>query len=413
MNESAGGPDTGPPDASEPVVLNATQRWLGWRTRIRPFPALTSALGAAGGLLVIIGVIALGADQAADDGSGTAGASFCAVTILVALVAMIVGTEPVRAGAVAATVVAVPAFWVFLLAVDTDTDPTTAIEILTLISWAVLFFAPPTKGRAVFLAGTVALLWIFVVDQVAEADPYPSFQSSGDSSRVEFGDEVSVTFDDELGLSYEESFGSVPDECLEATSDFLPASCYEPVGFDDLIDDATEDPDRPPGIVSMVFGLAYLPAAWALDRRGLTAAATPFILVGAIALTAGSVGAARDVLWLVGIFIVATGKLTVWIAARSRRRGSAWLGLLLVVAGVVTFSADLFRDSVTGFGLLTLGLGVLIAAASAFVAARPTLRGEPLTDDQVLELTKTGTVERPEPEPPPAAPRPPPAPGSD
>ncbi len=450
MNESTGGPDTGPPDASEPAVMDATQRWLGWRTRVRPFPALTSALGAAGGLLVIIGVIALGGDQAVDDGSGTAGAAFCALAILVALVAMIVGTEPIRAGAVAVAVIAVPAFWVFLLAVDADSDPTTAIEILTLVSWAVLFFVPPTKGRVVFLAVTVALFWFFVVDQVADDNStqieFDSAQVStipvGINSSDEYGDDPQLDrlwddcddgdleacddlyFASPIGSQYEEfaetcggqepdgfggecavgGFGDGPDSFDEppfppegdVVDEDFPFFPEDAPGFDGTPD----DPDRPTGVISMVIGLAYLAAAWGLDRKRLAGAATPFLVVGAVALAVGSIIVVSDIVWLVGVFLVATGKLTIWIAAQARRRGSAWLGLLLVVAGVLTFAADLFDDSVTGFGLLTLGLGVLIVAASAVAAASPVLRGEPLTDDEVLEFTETGTVEHPEPEPP-------------
>ncbi len=400
MNESIGGPGSGPPGAPGPVVLDAARRWLGWRTRIRPFPALTGALGAAGGLLVVVGVIALGADQATDDGSGTAGAAFCAVTILVALVAMIVGTEPVRAGAVAATVVAVPAFWVFLLAVDASGDPSSAIEVLTLISWVVLFFAPPAKGRAVFLAGSVALLWLFVVDQVAEADPFDGFQSS--SGSVTFESEPGPVFPEDAPFS-DEDFPPPPQLDQEFDSFDGDAIIQEEQPFD------SDHPDRPPGIVSMVFGLVYLAVAWALDRRGLAGAGTPFILVGAIALAAGSIGATPDVPWLAGVLVLATGALTVLIAAQARRRGSAWLGLLLVVGGAIAFAGDLFQDSVTGFGLLTLGVGVLIVVGSAFLAARPVLRlgPEPLTDDEVLEFTDTGKVERSAPEPPPSPPTPP------
>ncbi len=148
---SGGGSDNdGAGGATEPPGKRSGTDYLGWRTRLRPQPAFSGAIGAAGGLLAVIGVITLGFDQSdiasGSGGSGTPGALFCALTVLVGMLAIFLGNEPVRAGAVTAVAVAVPAFWMFLLAVGATSDPTTSIEILTLLSWAALYAVPPPRA---------------------------------------------------------------------------------------------------------------------------------------------------------------------------------------------------------------------------------------------------------------------------
>lgn len=471
-----GSGDTGSDDGGSPG-------YFGWRTRLRPMPSFTSALGAAGGLLAVIGVLALATDQSdivgSSDPSGTIGAAFCALVILAGLLAVFLGNEPVRAGAVTAIAIAVPAFWIFLLAVGATSDPTTSIEILTLLSWAALYAVPPTKGRTLFLVATLALFWFFAVDQVDSSNNGVTFnarhtetvEGAGNAASTPF---VPAGFDDDdpqnygddpflddlydecdggddnacddlylqspLGSEYEEfgrscggvDPGSIGGLCADSGS-FGPDGSdpfnndfdTEPVPFPeggDVVDDfssygpsfygvGTDDPDRGPGVVSMVIGLVYLGAAFGLDRKRLSGAATPFLVIGMFSTALGAVLVVSDVAWLAGLLIAATGTLGVWIAAPNRRRGSAWLGLAIVVTGILVFTIDIFSDSesVVGFGLVTAALGLVITAVAAVLAAQGILR-DPQTEDEVEAFTRTGAFTREDPPEPPTPPAPPAAP---
>jgi len=158
----------------------------------------------------------------------------------------------------------------------------------------------------------------------------------------------------------------------------------------------------------MVIGLVYLAAAFGLDRKRYAGAATPFLVIGMLATALGAVLVVSDVAWLAGLMVAATGTLGIWVAVPSRRRGSAWLGLAIVVTGVLVFTIDIFSDSesVVGFGLLTAALGILLIAVAAVLAAQGILR-DPETEDEVEEFTRTGTFTRREPPPPPEPPAPP------
>lgn len=492
--DDGNGPGDVPPTGGDTGGADSgSTGYLGWRAHLRPVPSLTSALGAAGGLLAVIGVLALATDQSdlttSGEPSGTIGAAFCALVVLAGLVAVYFGNEPVRAGAVTAIVVAVPAFWIFLLAVGATSDPTTSIEILTLLSWGALYAVPPTRGRTVFLVVTLALFWVFAVDQVTDngasfglddsrSEQAPTNvgsapfipvgfdedepQNYGDDSYLdglyddcEAGDDTAcddLYYESPIGSEYEDfgqtcgdrDPGAFGGECATGSnvgpdvgpdidggpdsdfdSDFGNGVDDEPIPFPpegDVIDEpfvgdldlfltGTTEPDRGPGVMSMVIGLVYLAAAFGLDRKRYAGAATPFLVIGMLATALGAVLVVSDVAWLAGLMVAATGTLGIWVAVPSRRRGSAWLGLAIVVTGVLVFTIDIFSDSesVVGFGLLTAALGILLIAVAAVLAAQGILR-DPETEDEVEEFTRTGTFTRREPPPPPEPPAPPAAP---
>ncbi len=347
----------------------------------------------------------------------------------------------------------------------------------------------PTKGRTVFLALTLVLLWIFIVDQVQSDEPGVTFDvGSAEVGSTEVGSAktvpvVNAGFDDDGPQNYgdDPALDDLYDDCesgdLVACDDLYfqapLGSEYEEFGstcggiggpsssgscasgdtsdnnFDNNFDDSPppddfnndfdsgggvddspipnvedeigqltgsgSDPDRGPGVVSMVIGLVYLGAAFGLDRKKLDGAATPFLVIGMFALAFGSIGAVYDTPWVLGLLLVATGILGAWIAvATALRRGSAWLALLIVVVGVLVFVADLFESalsdgSVVGFGLVTAAIGVVIIAGAGLVVAQGILR-DPQTEEELEEFTRTGEFTRPEPPAPPAPPAPPPPP---
>jgi hypothetical protein len=352
----------GPAEPSGPPGFAAFLARLGWRGERRAAPFLSHAIGAGGGALLAIGVLVLGGDNSDDGTSGSVGALLCAALVIAAIVVMLRSPGPVRSGCVAALVLAVPGLWFFATTLESSSGSVTPFQVLAFASFLVLFLVPPTRGRGIFLGLALLLLWSFAVTRIAGTSELNEFNfDSGSSFESEgFGDDEFEDFDDD-------DFGT----------------------FDEDEDEFETDA----GAVSLLFGAGYLAGAWALDRRKLLGAGTPFVAVGVLAAVTGAIIVGADSGQVGGgLLAVAVGLGIGFVGARGRdRRASVWVGALTAVIGITVVIEDIvdIEDSASEFAAFAILVGAGIIVGAAFLSR---LLGEP--DDEQPEAPRSDEVVR-------------------
>jgi hypothetical protein len=258
--------------------------------------------------------------EAAGDDPQAVGIVFSLLLVVAALLAGFKAPGPIRSGCTAALVLAAPILWLFAVAGDGNfgTDELRGFMILTVLSYLALYLLGWTRGRGIFLGGTLVVFASWLAFEIA---------GNGGSSVVPFQDQVSSSFNSSVNVA-------------SSSSDTAAA-------------------------VAMFLGIAYLLAGGALDRRKLAGAATPFIAVGAYETISGAISlGGQESTLLGGLLAVVSGALVGVVAARGvNRRGSTWFGALAVFGGMVAIIADIAPDSAAGVGgiatVFALLLGVL------------------------------------------------------
>ncbi|MGH9032608.1 MAG: hypothetical protein ACRDZV_10820, partial [Acidimicrobiia bacterium] len=303
-------PPPGPGGPAGPSGFARLLEQLGWRGERRAAPFLSHALGAGGGALLAVGVLVLGFDLGDDDGSTMPGALFCALLIAAAIVLLFRMPGPVRSGCVAALVLGVPGLWFFLTTIESSSGSTTALQLLSFASFLGLFLVPPTRGRAILLGLALLFLWSFVTGEVAGINKLAEIQTESSSDVI-----VSDDFDDGDFEEFDEDEETFPESNAETDA----------------------------GVVSLIFGGAYLAAAWVLDRRRLVGLGTPFVAIGIIAAATGVIIVGIDAGAIGGgVLAVAVGVGIGFVGARGfDRRASVWLGALTAVVGITVVIEDI------------------------------------------------------------------------
>lgn len=277
----------------------------------RPAPSLLTGLAGVGGALVAIAVIIVAGDHWAGEGSSGIAVVLTAAGLGGGVAAL---TRPLdahlHAAAAATAGLLAPAFAFFLAAGD-GFPSMRLVAVLAGALLAGLYLAGPWSGHTFHLALLVAAVWVFAV--------------------------------------------SLPD------FNFLGAG-----GFRTLSDSLAAA-----GAVSCLVGGAYLAAGWWLDGEGLDGMATPFLGVAAVALGFGSFALGTDTHDVVGGLIsAAAGAALCVVGARTRRRGTLWLGLVLVAGGVSGVIDGLVDDPAVLAGLLLAAAGAGLALGAPELAAR-------------------------------------------
>ncbi|MGH8978486.1 MAG: hypothetical protein ACRDV7_10460 [Acidimicrobiia bacterium] len=374
-----------------------------FRDRARPHPSFAAAVSAGGGAVVAIGVFLVAIDVYIDKRDGWRGAlPFVALAVL-AIGALFVTPRAVHPGAVSALVLSVPAVYGFLVFPSTDSFADARIFfVLTIATWALLFVVPNSRGRPVLLGLAAALLYVWVVGEVADTDEYfatpeVGVQDAPDAQLAAFGAQE-TTIDDldpsdplyplaescasgDLGacddLWSESDVGSEFEEFAESCGGDPTATfpCDRSTEFDDGFTELEEDPlgvtplgqqdDKALeiGLVSLLFGAAYLGALLLLDRRGARAIATAFVIpaIAALVVAAAALGTASDSAIVGGLITFLIG----------------------IAIGVVGFTGHDRRFTTWGGGVMA-SVGALIVAGD--VAPTPS----PFTED--LDLIETGAI---------------------
>lgn len=353
---------------------------------LRPEPEHIGLFAAVAGLLLVLGMLAVLGDLAAEsEGGRVAGAI---VTTLACIAAYAVTlSRPPRPLAIAAVVVlaigvALPTG--FFLSLDGAPEGRGAVTIFVLVPtllWAALYLTGPTKGRPVFLGLALLGAYLVIAIQVVggNASGVDVLQRDGASS--EFA--TSPLSSDSTGtFSDPGSFQLEPQ--VTGPEDFFSAF------FFGVATDAGQA-----GAVALVFGLGYGAVAVLLDRRGRFATATPFVVAAntLLILSALLIGTSGDDS-AGALLAVAIGGSQLVLGARMRRRLTAWLGVAVLTIGITGLAGAIVDDATPG------GLLVVVGGAAVLALALELERRAALPPPAVVI-------------PPPAAPPPPPEPPDD
>jgi hypothetical protein len=307
----------------------------GWAGR-RAEPRLWISLAGAGCALAVAGVVIISGDaqvgeEGFSDGSRVPGIILCLVVAAAGYVLLHWFAEsPAATAGVTAIALAVPPFFYFLTFDADGAPPWSAEGILALsaLVWLVSYVIGPARGRPLLLgAGLVAVVLL-------------AFQFTEEPFSAGFEE----TFVDESPF--------VPDETFPGEEEFTSPG---------------DEPDPTTlGIISLVFGAAYLAAARLLDRRGFAGTATPFVVASLVAIPAGIAFLGEDLEEAgAGAASIVAGLLVAWFGARSGRRASTVIGAGGVALGIVLVIADAMQESSPtsiGIALLTVGAAVALGA---------------------------------------------------
>jgi hypothetical protein len=312
--------------------------WAGRRAE----PRLWISLAGAGCALAVAGVVTISGDAQVGedgfDGSRVPGILLCLVLAAAGYVLLHWFAEsPAATAGVTAIALAVPPFFYFLTFDADGTPPWSAEGILALsaLVWLVSYVMGPARGRPLLLgAGLVAV--VLLAFQLTE-EPF----SAG----------FETTFVDE--------------------SPFAPAEPFpsdEPFPGDDEFAGQGDEPDPTTlGIISLVFGAAYLVAARLLDRRGFAGTATPFVVASLAAIPAGIAFLGEDLEQAgAGGAAIVAGLVVAWLGARGGRRASTVIGAGGVALGIVLIIADAMEES----SPTSIGVALLIAGGAVALGAQ-------------------------------------------
>src|SRR5262245_44613529 len=307
---------------------NGGMRYLGWRAERRPRAGFAHVLGAVAGAFVVIATVAFVSAIDNDDPQAP-GIVLSLVLLALALAIGWFGTGPLRSAATTMAVGAVPLLWTFAIYGDGGSHgrgDVRALLLLSIASYVALYLLAWTRGRAVLLAIALVLIVVWV-----------AFEVAGSGSSL-FGATTSVP-----------SFGATTTNASD-TSDATRA-------------------------VVMALGLVYLLAGGLLDARRLAGIATSFLVVGTVSATVGGVSlGAQDSTLVAGIVAALIGGSAGVIGAAAGRRGTTWLGVVILFGGAVAIFSDLAPDGAGGVGALALAFAAVIGGA-AWLLAR--VLGEP------------------------------------
>jgi hypothetical protein len=368
-------------------TVTASLPWPGERTS----PWLGTSVAAMGGVLVAIGVVALGTDLGSGDDNFNQAPGIALSVVMVALSLALVSRLPgaSKGAALGAAAAGIPVLTGFVLLSDASSfDDLRAFQILTIIGWLLVFFLGPLRMRTVFLGLALAVAWQFAIVEVSNIEDGGLFWYAPDGfiPTTESDFDSSSTFDFETDSDCDGIIDS--DDATPFGDSGTDTLCVFDTGADSSVDfdsssNGPADTRVPISLTSMAFGFGYLFAMRRADRSGQTAIGTAFAATGTIALAVGIIawGTFLESAGAAGFFALVAGLFIAWTGA-GRRRFTTWFGALgasigvLLVAGDATSTIDGGGGdgSASWFGVLTIAFGVglaLIATVLARVLAEP------------------------------------------
>ncbi|MGH9210563.1 MAG: hypothetical protein ACRD2C_07745 [Acidimicrobiales bacterium] len=314
---------------------------LGDRAEQRAQPRFGIALAGVGVLMVIVGIVAWAGERlgrTTDEGEADPDRT---VGILLTLIVIAAGYAlvlrfrqgPLATAGVAASALAVPvllAFATFDATPDDSPDAFAslpfaidAIVLLSVATWLITYTAVPiARGRSFYLAASTFLLWLYLLEKVEE---------------------------DAAAYILTLPFGSF----------FFPL-------FSTFGDEVIEPPDAGTiGGMSLVVGLGYYAAAVLLDRSDYRGVATPFSVAGFVATGLGIAHLGGDLEAAgTGVLLVIVSAAMAIYGATEGRRFTTWAWTGGVGLGVLLIAGDIFEETLAGFGVaaIVLGVGVILLA---------------------------------------------------
>ena len=346
-----------------------------WRLAHRPDVRFGHAAGGVAGILAAVATVAF-VVEVTDDDATLPGVGFNLLLIAIALAAGFWLRGPVRSAGVAAIAIAIPQVWFFAIVGDGDgveRGDFRVILALSVAAYLLFYLLTWTRGRAVFLGLALFFGANWVVFEVAKQEvPF----ALGVVDRVQSG----------------EAGG--------------PASVL--VG--------QRDKTTETAIADLAIAVGLLGAGVVLDRKRRAGAATPCLLVGGVYAVNAAITLGIDVdnLYATGAFVVLAGIAIGLAGSLGRRRGTSWIGSLVLLAGVVAIVAQGTEDTVSGnsnqgavfgaFALLGAAVLLVVGTLVARTLAEPIDGGEPFTPRPPKPTPEPVVVAAPAESPPGAAP---------
>lgn len=349
----------GYPSASD-GGLGGVLRRLGDRVLRRAEPRFGITLSGVGILMVIVGLIVWATDYAVGD-TDEGGDPDTTLGVILSLLVIAAGyflllrfkKGPLATAGVAAAVIAVPVLLAyatfdpveedrFVVEEDGDFDEDFEIEttvpeapfnidIIAIVSigvWLTTFLVVPhAAGRVFFLAASLFFFWLYLLEKAEEGA---------------------------IAWLLSLPFGWL----------FWPFYFYG--------GDSSEGPDPTTiGALSLIFGLAYYGAAFALDRTKRHGMATPFAVAGLVATGIGIAHLGGD-LELVGsgLLLMILGTLLAVYGATQGRRFTTWTWSAGIGLGVLLIVGEAFDENAAGFGVSAMILGAGVVVLSWFVTGQ-------------------------------------------
>jgi hypothetical protein len=123
------------------------------------------------------------------------------------------------------------------------------------------------------------------------------------------------------------------------------------------------------GATSLVFGIAYLLAAWWCDRTGRHGPALPLALVGLLVTLAGIAALAPDAKQIgSGLLLIVIGLAVLVYGGKAERRFTTWTAALATGFGAVLVVTKLLQHSnATATGFWVMVLGVILVTVGALL----------------------------------------------
>ena len=329
---------------------------LGEWGRRRAEPRTSIALAGAGCALGIVGVLVVAGDTGAgDDGDFNRFPGLVLSALVVAAGYFVLAQA--RRGAVAtggtvAAALGVPPL-MFFLTFSADKFPpysTEGILIVSTVVWLASYAVGPGRGRPFFLGAGLIGLWLTALELTENVFTAPFGFLGGF-----MGLDGSQTF--------EETGSSIDGDGVTGEISAFGGPSSGP-SFD--------TPDPPTiGILSLVFGIAFLLIGRRLDRQGHHGVATPLALAALPCLFVGVLGLSPDLEAAgSGLLMVLIGLGLAYHGASVWRRATTWIGGAVTALGLAIFLADMAGDDATIGGMLFIAGGIgMVFAAHAIAAA--------------------------------------------
>jgi hypothetical protein len=421
-------------DGSRLIAARAT-------TRGRAAPAASDAVAFTGGIGIALGVLLLSVNFASHGDGRPPGVALFAALLVAGYIGLWVLPKEAHPAAVTCIVIGVPGalgWWILPHAHRfADVRP---FLILVIVVWAALYFAPRTSGRTIFVAAALIVLWLWILGEVVGTDAYSASPVPSPPAHTLFSvaaltqrphpsaieTRAGVTLGElptnspyypEAALCGEGE-GAACDSLFNATPPSSPFHTFAdtcgntrpagsggacatlegngngfgstiPIGGNlsplgsglvpPVVGVGTHDKSFQIGIVSLLFGLAYLGALWAFDRRRWSALGTAMVVPTILALFTGTevLGNAAHHAWFGGLLTFVAGITFAIVGDVGGRRFSAWAGGVFAAFGGYTIAVDVgnLKSSFTSENvhlvrpaLISMGAGAVLVAIALIVA---------------------------------------------
>jgi hypothetical protein len=261
--------------------------------------------------------------------------------------------------------------------------------VLTILGWAACWIAPRTRGRTIFVGAALLILWLWMIGEAAGTDAYSAAPIPSPPAHTTFSLTAlhgQVTIDDldttdalyPIALRCDDGDAAACDTLYEQAdvgSDFeeFGATCgnTESAGFaggcalleggfgaqdpfdtvpspfdDELLPGevgaGSSDKSLQIGLVSLFFGLVYVGALFAFDRRRRHGLGTALVVPGFLALFTGTqvLGNAAHHAWIGGLLTFVAGVAFALVGDVGGRRFTTWAGGVFAAFGVYVFAGD-------------------------------------------------------------------------